>query len=88
MKNIIRELWRENISPSKDANALTPTLKEMYEQLEEIEEILTENFSKEEKRLLEKYADIYCDCSIELQETAFVYGMKLGIQIILDAMKD
>ena len=37
-------------------------------------------------RKFEEYTDLYFECSSILQETAFTYGMKLGIKILLDAL--
>ena len=44
------------------------------------------NYTKEKKRQFEEYTDLYCECSSILQETAFTYGMRLGIKILLDAL--
>jgi hypothetical protein len=42
--------------------------------------------SKSILRKFEEYTDLYYECSSILQETAFTYGMKLGIKILLDAL--
>ena len=86
MKSIIRELWQDKINPSVDVNTITPEIKELYAKIEIAEEKITTNFTKEQKNALEEYTDLYCECSSILQETAFTYGMKLGIKIILDAL--
>ena len=86
MKSIIRELWQDKINPSADVNTLTEEIKELYAKIEIVEEKITANFTKEQKQALEDYTDLYCECSSILQETAFTYGMKLGIKIILDAL--
>ena len=51
-----------------------------------IEKIESDNYTKEQKQALENYTDLYCECSSILQETAFTYGMRLGIKILLDAL--
>ena len=71
---------------SLEVNTITPEIKELYEKTDIAEEKITANFTKEQKNALEKYTDLYCECSSILQETAFTYGMKLGIKIILDAL--
>ena len=86
MKSIIRELWRDKINPSVEVNTITPEIKELYAKIEIVEEILTANYTKEQKRQFEEYTDLYCECSSILQETAFTYGMRLGIKILLDAL--
>ena len=86
MKSIIRELWEDKINPSADVNTLTEEIKELYAKIEVVEEILTTNYTKEQKRQFEEYTDLYCECSSILQETAFTYGMRLGIKIVLDAL--
>lgn len=86
MKSIIRELWEDKINPSADVNTLTKEIKELYAKIDITEEKITANFTKEQKRELEEYTDLYCECSSILQETAFTYGMKLGIKILLDAL--
>ena len=86
MKSIIRELWEDRINPSVDVNNITPEIKELYAKIEIVEEILTANYTKEQKRQFEEYTDLYCECSSILQETAFTYGMRLGIKILLDAL--
>ena len=86
MKSIIRELWQDKINPSADVNTLTEEIKELYAKMEIAEEQITANLTKEQKRQFEEYTDLYCECSSILQETAFTYGMKLGIKIILDAL--
>jgi len=37
-------------------------------------------------RKFEEYTDLYFECSSILQETAFTYGMRLGIKILIDAL--
>ena len=86
MKSIIRELWEDRINPSVDVNTITPEIKELYAKIDIAEEIITANFTKEQKQAFEEYTDSYCECSSMLQETAFTYGMKLGIKILLDTL--
>ena len=86
MKSIIRELWQDKINPSVEVNTITPEIKELYAKIDKAEEKITANFTKEQKRQLEKYTDLYCECSSILQETAFTYGMRLGIKILIDAL--
>ena len=86
MKSIISELWQDKINPSADVNTLTEEIKELYAKIEIIEEKITANFTKEQKQELEKYTDLYCECSSILQGTAFTYGMRLGIKILLDTL--
>ena len=86
MKSIIRELWQDKINPSVEVNTITPEIKELYAKIEIVEEKMIANFTKEQKEELEEYTDLYCECSSILQETAFTYGMKLGIKILLDAL--
>lgn len=86
MKSIIRELWQDKINPSVEVNTITPEIKELYAKIEIAEEKITANFTKEQNRELEEYTDLYCECSSILQETAFTYGMRLGIKILLDAL--
>ncbi len=86
MKSIIRELWKDEINPSVEVNTITPETKELYAKMEIVEEKITANFTKEQKNALEEYTDLYCECSSILQETAFTYGMRLGIKILLDTL--
>ena len=86
MKSIIRELWQDKINPSVEVNTITPEIKELYAKIDIAEEKITANFTKEQKQELEEYTDLYCECSSILQETAFTYGMRLGIKILLDAL--
>ena len=86
MKSIIRELWEDKINPSVEVNTITPEIKELYAKIDIAEEIITANFTKEQKQALEDYTDLYCECSSMLQETAFTYGMRLGMKILLDAI--
>ena len=86
MKSIIREIWQDKINPSVDVNTLTPEIKELYAKIDVAEEKITANFTKEQKGQFEEYTDLYCECSSILRETAFTYGMRLGIKIILDAL--
>ena len=86
MKSIIRELWQDKINPSVEVNTITPEIKELYGKIDIAEEKITVNFTKEQKQALEDYTDLYCECSSILQETAFTYGMRLGIKILLDAL--
>lgn len=88
MKSIIREIWQDKINPSVDVNTITPEIKELYAKIDIAEEKITANFTKKQKRQLEKYTDLYCECSSILQETAFTYGMRLGIKILLDALNN
>ena len=86
MKSIIRELWQDKINPSVEENTITPEIKELYAKIEIVEEKIIANFTKGQKQALEDYTDLYCECSSILQETAFTYGMRLGIKILLDAL--
>jgi hypothetical protein len=86
MKSIIRALWQDKINPSVEVNTITPEIKELYEKIDIAEEKMTADFTKEQKQELEEYTDLYCECSSILQETAFTYGMRLGIKILLDAL--
>lgn len=86
MKSIIRELWQDKINPSVEVNTITPEIKELYAKIEIVEEKIIANFTKEQKEELEEYTDLYCECSSILQETAFTYGMRFGIKILLDAL--
>ena len=86
MKSIIRELWQDKINPSVEVNTITPEIKELYAKIEIVEEKIIANFTKEQKQELEEYTDLYCECSSILQETAYTYGMRLGIKILLDAL--
>ena len=86
MKSIIRELWQDKINPSVDVNTITPEIKELYAKIDIAEEKITANFTKEQKQALEEYTDLYFECSSILQETAFTYGMRLGMKILLDAL--
>ena len=88
MKSIIREIWQDKINPSVDVNTLTKEIKELYAKIDMAEEKITANFTKEQRQELEEYTDLYCECSSILQETAFTYGMRLGIKILLDALTD
>lgn len=88
MKSIIRELWQDKINPLADVNTLTKEIKELYAKIDMAEEKITANFTKEQRQELEEYTDLYCECSSILQETAFTYGMRLGIKILLDALTD
>ena len=86
MKSIIRELWEDRINPSVEVNTITPEIKELYAKIDIAEEKITANFTKEQKQALEDYTDLYCECSSMLQETAFTYGMRLRIKMLLDAL--
>ena len=86
MKSIIRELWEGKINPSVEVNTISPEIKELYAKIDIVEEKITANFTKEQKQALEDYTDLYCECSSMLQETAFTYGMRLGIKMLLDAL--
>ena len=86
MKSIIRELWQDKINPSVEVNTITPEIKELYAKIDIAEGKITANFTKEQKQELEEYTDLYCECSSILQETAFTYGMRLGIKIFLDVL--
>ena len=86
MKSIIRELWQDKVNPSVEVNTMTPEIKELYAKIDIAEEKITANFTKEQKQALEDYTDLYCECSSILKETAFTYGMRLGIKILLDAL--
>ena len=86
MKSIIRELWQDKINPSVEVNTITPEIKELYAKIDIAEEKITANFTKEQKQELEEYTDLYCECSSILQETAFIYGVRLRIKMLLDAL--
>ncbi|MBO4931975.1 MAG: hypothetical protein J6I42_07305 [Clostridia bacterium] len=71
---------------------LPPLDREEYhrlvEELDEFEDPLLEQLTKEQRQLYEDCQDIRMDISIAQMRDAFVRGFRMGVRIILDVVRE
>lgn len=79
MDNILAELWYGNIFPCEQFYRGNKATTALYEQRDRLVASMTEK----QKEMLETYDDCQLDIESETEKQAFVYGFRLGAQLIL-----
>ena len=86
--DVLRELWRGDISPTdrrvRQGSEYQQTAKEVREKMGEFLEML----SPEARERLEAINDLKSDLSVMANEDYFLYGFRLGARMILDIIGD
>ena len=79
----IKELWHGNIVPQEDGCTNTKEMKELIGYIARHHEELDKDFTDEQKETFEKFQDCWSEYMSLAEEAIFVYGFKLGAQIML-----
>ena len=87
MKETIRQLFYGNIFPSERCGNSNTEIKALSRKIIESRERLCENFTEEQKALLEQYDDISCELHSLFNEEFFVCGFSLGAKIVKEAIE-
>ena len=83
--NLIEELFYGNIYPSEQGYRENPEIRQLGQELVVLEEALLKTFSDEQKRMYEDFMNKeIARNSIEIKDK-FVYGFRLGVQLLLEA---
>ena len=87
MKETIRELFYGNIFPCEMCGNNNDEIKSLSRKIIESREKLCENFTEEQKELLERYDDISCELHSLFNEEFFVCGFSLGAKLTKEAIE-
>lgn len=83
---VLDRLWRGEIVPTersfRQRSKYQITLKELCQQMDEFLKLL----SPEAKKQLEAVSALKSDISMMEHEDSFIYGFRLGVGILLDAV--
>ena len=83
--NLVEELFYGNICPSEQGYRDDPEIYQLGQELVVLEETLLKTFSDEQKSMYENFmSKEMTRNSIEIKNK-FVYGFRLGVQLLLDA---
>ena len=84
MKNILAELWHENINPQSDSRNNTPEMKQLMEYMARHHDDLLKTMTDEQKEIFEKFDDCWSEYASYAEEAIFTYAFKLGAQLMLE----
>ena len=84
VKDFIRELYYDNISPQDRGVIKGSRLQKLMGLISTDEEILSEKLSGEEKHLFLEYANSWSEALAICEEEKFIIGFRLGAQFTFD----
>ncbi len=88
MANMIKELWYGNIIPQEDGIFSKPQFKELLGYMARHRAELEETLTEKQKELLEKMMDNRNEFDSLAEAEVFEYGFRLGVKLMLDAIKE
>ena len=88
MKHLLEDFWYGNISPQTDSIENNPEIKKLLELVGQNRDKLCKTISDEEQLTLEKYDDCLNEMNGIIEREAFIYGFKLGGNIMLEIMSE
>ncbi len=84
--NVLKELWRGNITPIKRFVRPGSDYKKVsLEACKQMDRLL-EKMTPEEKKRLEDISDLRSDMSLLAEEDAFISGFRLGARMIMEVV--
>ena len=86
--NTIQDLYYGRISPYEMSISTTPEYQKMKALADKNEDLLRETLSDEQKKLLEKLTECITDISSISERDMFIAGFKLGVNLMIDVIKD
>ena len=87
MKNIINELWHENIIP-QDSRTNSLEMKELLGYMARHHEELEKSFTDEQKETFEKFHDCWNEYMSLAEAAIFEYAFRLGARLAIEVQKD
>ena len=84
----IQDLYYGRISPYEMSISTAPEYQKLKALADKNEDLLRENLSDEQKKLLEKLTECITDISSISERDMFIAGFRLGMQLMIDVMKD
>ncbi len=87
MENILHQLWLDNTEAIFNQNRGCPQLKKLTNANQLDRDTLCQNFTDEQKELLEKYDDSCAYLQDLYYERIFASGFRMGMQLTLAGMQ-
>ena len=88
MRHLLEDFWYGNISPQTDSIENNLEIKKLLELMGQNRDKLCKTISNEEQLTLEKYDDCLNEMNGIIEREAFIYGFKLGGNIMLEIMRE
>ena len=88
MDKIIEELFYGDISPLTDSRRHHESDEELSSDIDEHYRHLQDQLNNQQKEILEKYENCCSKRMMNEESDIFVYGFRLGAQIMLSVMSD
>ena len=88
MKNIIKELWNEEINPQDTPVDNNPHYKKLQQVQARNKTELLESLSEDQKEKLEKYCDTTLEMNSISEREAFASGFRIVLRLACAALAD
>ncbi len=88
MKNIIEDLWYDNIDPQDEEVCNTPEMKQLLSYAMRHQDKLLLTLTEEQRREFEAFQDCIGDHTSLFAEAVFEYAFKLGAQMMVAVLKE
>ena len=85
---IIEDLYFGRISPYEMNISTAPEYQKLKALADRNEDLLMETLSDEQKELLDKLTECITDISSISERDMFIAGFRLGVNLMIDVMKD
>ena len=85
---IIEDLYYGRIAPYEMSISATPEYQKLKVLADRNEDLLRESLSDEQRELLEKLIETVTDISSISERDMFIAGLRLGMKLMMDVMKD
>ena len=86
--NTIQDLYYGRISPYEMSISVAPEYQKLKSLVDKNEDLLRETLSDEQKELLEKLTECITDISSISERDMFIAGFRLGMNLMIDVIKD
>lgn len=88
MKSIMKMLYDGELYPAEKLVPKNPDYRKFYRELSELRESLNAHLSEDAKKSLERMNDLYQDIESMTDEESFIYGMKLGMLLMMEVLRE
>ena len=88
MKNILKELWHGNISPTDDFYQSTAEVKQLLGYIADDHDDLAKKLSEENRKILERYSENLLELEGLTLESLFEYAFSLGVRLAVACLTD
>ena len=86
--NVIKDLWHGNIVPEDDIRNRSPEMKQLMEYMARHHKDLIDSMTDEQKVILERFDDCWCEYASLAEEAVFEYAFKLGMRVTIEALTE